>query len=187
TIQALATLKGFAPGSKADLAPAPGREAQVRQIAATWPVGPRLDELVHRARSFRRSVRKDGSQALSSLPGKRTSSLPMSTPELNPNLVRLYVEAQHDYLEERVYLLGVLVVACQDGTPVGRRSVVRMTSGPPDSAAKERQLFVDWTRELVKAVADLAVSGEPVGEQKSAPIHVGFFDRYEQPPMLEPP
>ena len=56
TIQALATLKDFAPGSKADLIPAPGREAQVKQIAATWPVGPRLDELIHRARSFRRSV-----------------------------------------------------------------------------------------------------------------------------------
>ncbi len=185
TIQAVATLKDFAPGSKADLAPAPGREAQVKQIAATWPVGPRLDELIHRAKSFRRSVRKDGTQALSYIPGKGNSSLPVSTPELNPNLVRIYVEAQHDYLEERVYLLGALVVACKDGTPVGRRAVVRMTSGPPDSTAKERQLFVDWTRELIMAVVDLAVSGQPDGEKKSAPIHVVFFDRYEQRLMLE--
>src|SRR5262249_58989323 len=80
TIQALATLKDFAPGSKVDLIPAPGHEAQVKQIAATWPVGPRLDELVHRARSFRCSVRKDGTQALSYIPGKATSSLPVSTP-----------------------------------------------------------------------------------------------------------
>jgi hypothetical protein len=184
-IQALATLKEFASGSKADLAPAPGREAQVKQIAATWPVGPRLDELIHRARSFRRSVRKDGTQALSYIPGKGNSSLPVSTPDLNPNLVRIYIEAQHDYLEERIYLLGALVVACKDGTPVGRRSVVRLTSGPPDSTAKERQLFVEWTRELVQAVVDLAVSGEPEGEKKSAPIHVIFFDRYEQRLMLE--
>src|SRR5215831_1085986 len=106
TIQALATLKDFLPGSKADLAPAPGREAQVRQIAATWPVGPRLDELVHRARSYRRSVRKDGTQALGYIPGKGNSSLPVSTLELNPNLVRVYVEAHHDYLEGRIYLLG---------------------------------------------------------------------------------
>src|SRR5215470_13260130 len=185
TIQGLATLKDFAPGSKAELVPAPGREAVVKQIAATWPVGPRLDELVHRAKSFRRSVRKDGTQALPYIPGKGNSSLPVSTPDLNPNLVRIYIEAQHDYLEERIYLLGALVVACKDGTPVGRRSVVRMTSGPPDSAAKERQLFVDWTRGLVQAVVDLAVSGEPEGEKKSAPIHVIFFDRYEQRLMLE--
>src|SRR5262249_1406065 len=95
TLQALAPLTDLAPPSKADLVSAPGREAQVKQIAATWPVGPRLDELVHRARSFRRSVRKDGSQALGYIPGKGNSSLPVSTPDLNPNLVRIYIDAQH--------------------------------------------------------------------------------------------
>ena len=40
TIESLATLKDFAPDSKSDLVTAPGREAQVKQIAATWPVGP---------------------------------------------------------------------------------------------------------------------------------------------------
>src|SRR5262249_20751031 len=69
TVQALATLKDFAAvsgGSPAtELIPAPGRETHVKQIAASWPIGPRLDELVHRARSFRRSVRKDGTRALS--------------------------------------------------------------------------------------------------------------------------
>jgi PD-(D/E)XK nuclease superfamily len=185
TIQNLAAIKDFAAGSKADLIPAPGREAQVKQIAATWPVGPRLDELVHRARSFRRLARKDGTQALSYIPGKGNSSLPVSTAELNPNLVRIYIDAQHDYLEERVYLLGALVVACKDGVSVGRRAVVRMTDGPPDSAAKEGQLFVAWTRELVQAVVELAISGAPAGEKTSAPIHVIFFDKYEQRLMLE--
>jgi hypothetical protein len=87
TIKSLAALKDFAPESK-DLIPAPGRESVVKQIAATRPVGPRLDEMIHRARSFRRSVRKDGTQALNYIPGKGNSSLPVSTPELNPNLVR---------------------------------------------------------------------------------------------------
>jgi hypothetical protein len=189
TIQALATLKDFAPstGSTAptELVPAPGRDAQVRQIAATWPVGPRLDELVHRARSFRRSVRKDGTRALGYIPGKGNSTLPVSTPELNPNLVRIYMDAQHDYLEGRVYLLGALVVACKDGSPAGRRAVVRLTDGPPDTAAKERQLFVDWTRDLLQTVLEVAVCDAPPGEKKSAPIHVIFFDRHEQRLMLE--
>jgi hypothetical protein len=184
TIKSLATLKDFASGTK-DLIPAPGREAQVKQIAATWLVGPRLDELIHRAKSFRRSVRKDCTQALNYIPGKGNSSLPVATPDLNPNLVRIYIDAQHDYLEERVYLLGALVVACKDGTPVKRQSVVRMTNGPPDSAAKERKLFVDWTRELVQTVVDLAVSDSPKGEKKSAPIHVIFFNHYEQRLLLE--
>ncbi len=185
TVQSLATLKDFASGSKADLTPAAGREAQVKQIAATWPVGFRLDELIHRARSFRRSVRKDGTQALTYIPGKGNSSLPVSTPELNPNLVRVYMDAQYDYLEGRVYLLGALVVACKDGTPVSKRALVKLMDGPPDTAAKERQLFVEWTRDLLKAVGELAVSDAPPDEQKSAPIHVIFFDHYEQKVMLE--
>ena len=189
TVQSLATLKDFVPatgtGPPTELVPAPGRETQVKQIGATWSVGPRLDELIHRARSFRRSVRKDGTQALSYIPGKGNSSLPVSTPDINPNLVRIYLDAQQDYLEDRVYLLGALVVACKDGTPVGRKAVVRLMDGPPDTVAKERQLFIDWTRELVRAVVDLAVSAAPAGEKKSAPIHIIFFDHYEQRVMLE--
>jgi hypothetical protein len=185
TVRSLAGLKEFAAAGKPDLTPAPGREAQVKRAAATWPVGPRLDELVHRARNFRRTVKKDGTQALGYIPGKGVSTLPSSTPDVNPNLVRIYLDAQHDYLEGRVYLLGALVVACEGGSPVGRRSVVRLASVPPDSAAKERQLFVDWTRDVVKAVTDLAVSDAPAGEKKSAPIHVIFYDRYEQRLMLE--
>lgn len=193
TIQALASLKDFAgpnpgtPGQRADLVPAPGREPVVRRVAATWPVGPRLDELVHRARSFRRSVKKDGTPALGYIPDTGNSTLPASRPDLNPNLVRAYIDAQHDYLNDRVYLLGALVVGCRNGVPdpARRRAVVRMTDGPPETGAAERQLFVDWTRELVKAVVELAAPGEKKDGKNTAPVHVVFFDRYEQRLLLE--
>ncbi|QDV37679.1 DEAD/DEAH box helicase [Tautonia plasticadhaerens] len=189
TVESLATLKDFAPSiggvDPRELVPAPGREALVRQLAATWPVGPRLDELVHRARSFRRSVRKDGTQALGHIPGKGSSSLPVSRPDVNPNLVRLYLDAQHDYLEGRIYLLGGLVVACWDGEPIARRSVIRCTEGPPNTAASERQLLVEWTRDLLRAVVELAVPDEPQDGTKTAPIHLVFFDRHEQRMLLE--
>lgn len=189
TVEALATLKRFTPdasaGNTTDLVPAPGREDQVRRLSATWPVGPRLDELVHRAKGFRRSVKKDGTAALPFIPDKGNSSLPVSRPDLNPNLVWLYVDAQYDYREGRLYLLGALVVACQDGAPAARRAVVRMTDGPPDLAAKERDLFVAWTRELLTAVVELARPSDPAAEKKSAPVHVVFFDRAEQRLMLD--
>jgi hypothetical protein len=193
TIQALAALKDFSspspgtPGQKPDLVTAPGQEAVVRQIAATWPVGPRLDELVHRAKSFRRSVKKDGSQALGYIPDKGNSTLPASRPELNANLVRVYIDAQHDYLNDRVYLLGALVVACENGVPAParRRPVVRMTTTPPQSAAAERQLFVDWSRDLAKAVVELAAPGKRSDGKNTAPVHVVFYDRYEQRLLLE--
>src|SRR5262249_60614840 len=106
------------------------------------PAGARLDELIHRARSFRRSVRRDGTAALGFIPGRGNSTLPASTPALNPNLVRIFVDAQHDYLEDRVYLLGALVVACKDGAPVAKRVVVRMTAGQPATEEQVRQLVV---------------------------------------------
>src|SRR5262249_58770199 len=95
-IEALAKLKDLR--ADGELAAAAGQEALVRRLAATWPVGPRLDELIHRARSFRRNVRKDGTLALGYIPGKGSSTLPVSTPERNPNLVRVYVDSPHPYL-----------------------------------------------------------------------------------------
>src|SRR5262249_39933280 len=145
-----------------ELTTAAGQEPVVRRLAATWPVGPRLDEVIHRARSFRRSVRNDATSALGYIPGKGSSTLPVSTSERNPNLVRVYAGAQHDYLHDRIYLLGALVVACKDGRPdtARRRAVVRMTDGPPEKASQERDLFVEWARELVQVVVELAAPGE---------------------------
>jgi hypothetical protein len=179
TIEALSRLKDLAPSG--ELVPAAGQEATIRQLAATWPVGPRLDELIHRAKQFRRSVRKDGTNALGYIPGKGQSTLPASTPTLNPNLVRVYVEAQHDYLNDRLWCLAALVVGCQDGQPAPqrRRLVIHTTDGPPTEARKERDLFVAWSRDLVQAVIEVAAP------QKAAPVHFIFFDRHEQRLMLE--
>lgn len=183
TIQAVAGLKDLTPTN--ELATAPGQETLVKQLATTWPVGPRLDELIHRAKSFRRS--KDDTKSLIYIPGKGNSSLPACSPDLNPNLVRVYIDAQHDYLNDRVYLLGALVVGCMDGgpDPQRRRTVMHMTDGPPEKASQEQKLFKDWTRDLVKAVVELAASGEQKDGKNTAPIHIIFFDRYEQRLVLE--
>ena len=185
TIEALARLKELGPGG--ELTTASGQETVVRRLAATWPVGPRLDEVIHRAKSFRRNVKRDGTAALSYIPGKGTSTLPVSTPDRNPNLVRVYVEAQQDYLHDRIYLLGALVVASEGGRldPARRRSIVCMTDGPPEKASQERDLFMEWTKELVQAVVALAAPGEQREGNNTAPIHMIFFDRHDQRMLLE--
>ncbi|MFO0796355.1 MAG: AAA domain-containing protein [Gemmataceae bacterium] len=182
TVGELAALKDFEAAGATDLVAAPGREAAVKRLAATWPVGPRLDELVHRARMFRRSAKKDGTAALPFIPDKGNSTLPVARPDLNPNLVWLYLDAQRDPLEGRVYLLGARVVACARGNAAEGRTVVRLTPGPPDTAAMERDLFVTWTRDLLRAVVEAARSD---AEPKAAPLHVVFFDRGAQQVLLE--
>ncbi len=174
------------PGGAEDLTtlrPAAGREPEAERIAKTWPVGPRLDELVHRARRYRRT-QGDAISALRFIPSKGYGSLPYSSPEQNPNLVRVYIDAQHDYLNDRIYLIGALVTGNEDGKqdPARRRSVVDMTTAPPDEAS-ERELLVHWIDETIRAVVEVAAPDED-GEP-AAPIHLIFFNSFEQRLLLD--
>jgi hypothetical protein len=63
-----------------ELAPAAGNEALVRQLSVTWPVGPHLDELVHRAQRYR-SWKGDPYPALSYIPHRGYGSLPYCAPD----------------------------------------------------------------------------------------------------------
>gem|GEM_PF-347170 len=183
TMRELATLKELPEGSK-ELTPLPEKQALLRRIAATWPVGPRLDELIHRARRYRR-WKGDDLTALSYIPSKGYGSLPYCAPAHNPNLVRVYIDAQHDYLNDRVFMLGSLVAACEGGVerPDRRRSIVCLTDGPPLTAQDEERIFVHWIRDTVRAVVELAAPDEH-GEPR-APVHIVFFDRFCQRVLLE--
>ncbi len=189
TVSELASLKDFTPSSttpSVDLQPAPTKAPLVRKIATSWPVGPRIDELVHRAKNYRRWKRDPAHpRSLSFIPNKGHGTLPYTDPTHNPNLVRVYIDAQHDYLNDRIYMLGSLVTACVDGTtaPDLRRSIVHITDGPPDSDDKEAALFVNWVHNTVKAVVELAPPG-PNGERK-APIHLIFYNSFDQKVLLD--
>lgn len=165
------------------LVPALGNEALARQLSGQWGVGHRLDELILRARRYL-NWKQYPLDAIPYIPSKGHGSLPYSSPDHNPNLVKIYVDAQHDYLQDRVYLLGSLVVAYEGGQEkAARRSVVRMTAGPPDTLEKERDLLVEWIEETLRSVVELAAPDE--AGQPNAPIHIIFFNRYEQRVLLD--
>jgi AAA domain/PD-(D/E)XK nuclease superfamily len=182
----LALLKEFrrseSAGEAVELVPAPGKEALCRQVATTWPVGPRVDELVHRARRYRR-WKRDSIDALRHIPSKGYGSLPFSDAEHNPNLVRVYLDAQHDHLQDRVYMLGALVVACEAGVPARRRSIVHLADAPPEAPEAERELLLGWIEETLRAIVELAAP-DGAGAAR-APIHLIFFSAYEQKLFLD--
>lgn len=187
TVRELATLKQLEASGESDgreLLPTPGREAEARRLATTWPLGPRLDELVHRARRYRK-FKGDSIDALPYIPSKGYGTLPYSGPDHNPNLVRVYIDAQHDYLEDRLYILGSLVVGCEGGKPhpARRRSIVHLSDGPPNSTQAESELFVRWIEETTRAIAELAAPDEQ-GERRAA-IHLIFYSKWEQRLLLE--
>jgi len=191
TARALATLKEPRPTAAAeetprqgDLIPAPGQEDLVRSLAATQPVGARLDELIHRARRYRR-WKGDQIESLSYIPSKGYGSLPYSDAGHNPNLVRVYIDAQHDYLQDRIYMLGALVVAYERGVevPQRRRSIVHLAAAPPDTAEREQELCVRWTEETIRAIGELAAPADD-GTAR-APIHLIFYNSFEQRLLLD--
>ena len=91
TIRDLAALKRLAPPDSDErgiLVAQPGREALCRRLSATWPVGPRLDELIQRALRYRKYP-KEPVEALDWIPHKGYGSLPYSGPDQDPNLIRI--------------------------------------------------------------------------------------------------
>ncbi len=160
----------------------PSTGETIRRLAVTWPVGPRLDELVLRARRYRR-WKGDTIDSLSYIPSKGHGSLPYSDAHQNPNLLRVYIDAQHDYLHDRVYMLGALVAASEGGVEARRRHVVHALEEPPDDPALERGLFLEWIRETLEAIVELAAPDED-GEP-SAPIHLIFWNRFDQRVLLQ--
>lgn len=183
TTRMLATLKEPDVGGR-DLVSAPGAEALVRKLATTWPISAHLDELVYRARRYR-AWKGDKLSYLPYIPSKGYGSLPYSDAEHNPNLVRVYIDAQHDYLHDRIYLLSALVVGCEHGieSPTRRRSIVCMTSEAPSQPEQEAELFLTWIDQTLRAVIEVAAPD--ADGQARAPIHLIFWDSFEQRILLD--
>lgn len=182
-IKQAATGAGTTPSYK--LVPAAGQESLARQLSTIWPVGPHLDELIHRSRLYRH-WKKEQVEALNYIPSKGHGSLPFTSPTHNPNLVRIYLDVQYDYLQDRLYLLGALVSGCENGVavPQRRRSIVRITDGPPDNVEKEARLLLDWIQSVLTAVVEIAAP-DPITGEKKAPIHLIFYNHADQKILLD--
>ncbi len=168
-----------------ELETAPEHKYLAGQLSGTRGLGARLDEMILRSHAL---LRKRGGDFAELRAKKRLSrrghpSLPFTSVEVNPNLVTLYLDAQYDFLHERLYALGALVVAHQDGEEKASRSVVHFTHEPPKTASIEREMLQNWINETLQAVLELAVP-TPEGEMK-APLHLVFFDAREQRELLE--
>jgi hypothetical protein len=169
TARALAALMDYA--GRGAMQPAQGREAEVRRIGARWPLGSRLPVLAERARAalsrFDRRI-----TARPFLSGADYGSLPDHSKY--PDLVRIFIDAQRDYLADRLYLVAAHVAG-----PRGASDVVEMTADAPDEqdGAAERRLLVAWMEQLLAAVARAA-------DSTHAPIHIYLYGRRGESALL---
>jgi hypothetical protein len=164
-VRQLATLMEYGPRA---MVPAPGREQDLARLSTRWPLGGRLPVLVQRARA---AVQRDDPsiEAKPFLLGSGFGSLP--DPQRYPDLVKVFIDTQHDYIEDRVYLVAVLVAG-----PEKSAEVVEMTTAPPDTVA-EQALLITWLTRLLPAIA--AVAGIT-----QAPLHLYLYDQRDQGVLL---
>jgi AAA domain len=161
----LATLMDYGPRA---MVSAPGREQDLARLSTRWPLGGRLPVLVQRARA---AVQRDdpGIEAKPFLLGSGFGSLP--DPQRYPDLVKVFIDVQHDYIEDRLYALAALVAG-----PEKTAEVVEITTAPPDTTA-ERALLIAWLTRLLPAMADVASTTQ-------APLHVYLYDQRDQGVLL---
>ncbi|HXF97938.1 MAG TPA: AAA domain-containing protein [Gaiellaceae bacterium] len=166
----LARLKGLPPPGdyEAPLAPVADPSLLAR-LAAEWPLGANLDLHVQRARAVARNWHAEV-EWRPWIHGSGFGTLP--DPEAFPGLVRVYLDAQHDFLEDRVYLAAGLVVG-----PRGRREVLEITDGPPGEE-QEGRLVEAWVTRLLAAVREVA-------DGDTLYLHLYVYDGYDQKVVLD--
>ena len=156
-----------------------GQQLRVAQLAGDRQVGARLDELIHRAHAF---LRLDGFKGY--IPSRGEGTLPWVTPAVNANLVRVYLDAGLDYVNDRATYLAARFVAYRDGLPRSERNLVQLAAGPPENAGVERQLISEFFGAAQGIAAQMAFETKYIDEkgelQFAAPIHITFFDRATQ-------
>lgn len=166
----LAALKGLpVKGDYTSPLPDVGDPELLSALAAEWPLGAGLDLHVQRAKAVARNWDKDV-QALSWIHGAGFGTLP--APEAFRGLVRVYVDVQHDFLEDRIYLASALVVG-----PNGEREVIEFAEEPPSDDV-EATLIQAWVTRLLGTVRELADSETPF-------LHVYVYDTYDQKVVLD--
>lgn len=190
TTSDLSTLKRLSDpeDGRSDLLPSVGKEALVHRLATEPDLAGRLDNLVSRARQYRAHVGDNIPRPAQQIPNSGESSLPVSDANLHPNLVRIFLDAQHDYLNNRVAMLSALVEGLKEGTATESRTrtIVRIPLHPinGENAAEDERAFVEaFVAEVIASVVSVAVP-TPDGKAE-APIHVIFWDRFAWGVMLE--
>lgn len=177
TIRQLAELKQLPPTQatksfNTTLEVTPGKEELVARLNQMQPLGVQLDRLVQRARARLH----DYDKTVEFCPWLLdqiyySSTLPLA--ETNPDLVRIFLDAQHDYLQNRLYLVGSLVEG-----PLGSMSFARSTSTPPTDES-EKDLLVGLLEDTLSGVIQVA------RDPQNPPIHLYIYDSYEQKVWLD--
>lgn len=122
-------------------------------------------------------------KSLPYIPNRGKGTLPICDNRTHPNLVTVYLDAQHDHRCGRLYLLGARVVAAEGGSKIGAQNLVWMTGGPPNTVEAEADLLTEFAQNLLRAIADKAIPDED--GLPLAPLHLILWDDFAWRTLLD--
>ena len=122
-------------------------------------------------------------KTLGYIPNQGRGTLPVCDARTHPNLVCIYLDAQYDYTNERIYLVSACVKAAGEGQEAGARTLARFCEAPPDTAEAERELLTEFAQSVVNAVTEKAMP-DAEGERR-APLHLIVWNRYAMRLLLK--
>jgi hypothetical protein len=148
----------------------PGKEPIVATLAHNPLIADRLDQLVQRARAIRQRF-DPATQSLPYILNSPFSQLPNTAD--HPDMVKIFLDAQHDYVQDRIYLTGALLVG-----PGGEQAFSYMCDAPPGDR-DEAYVLLALLRDVVAALPTVAGTNEPF------PFHIYLYDPFEQRVWLD--
>ncbi len=177
TVSQLALLKEVADDGETLYTPQT-HQAKVRDLVRHPVLAPRLNELIYRARAFRR-WKGDQLKTPARLPYRGYGSLPAVSPDLHPNLVAIYLDTLYDHTQGMIVMLAALVVGHRNGERHQSRYVINLPAQRPQTLADEEQLLTEWINELLQAIVAVA---DP---ELQVPIHLIVPDTFSLQTLLD--
>ena len=152
----------------------PGQAGLVETLSQRWPLAARLDRLIQRAQRTQRHFDRTTPARryfVDRTPRRMRSNLPDD--KRYPDLVKIFLEGQLDYLEDRLYLTGARIEG------FGRvETVVEMTPDVP-TFQSEQDLLTNWLTRVLAALASVTAGQETVR------LHLYLYDRRDQKVLLD--
>jgi hypothetical protein len=151
------------------LTPNPDHVGKYNQLSNQWPVGPKLPLIVQRAKRALK-VFETSTISPSFIYGAGFGSLPDDSE--HPNLIKVFFDAQHDYLQDRIYMINSYIVG-----PDGEIELCEVTNDIPD-AKSEREILISWIKKIF-------IAFRKVTSTEKAKVHLYSYNRYDQKMLLE--
>ncbi len=169
TIKQLASLMDYPPEGQYVMQPSPAQQSILDILKNRWPVAPNLPFLVQRAKGAMRNFDRS-TDYRPIIFGSPFGNLPSD--ERYPDLVKVFFDAQRDYLQNRLYLVSALVSGRR-----GQKVIVCCADQPPTDKI-EGELLIGWVKQVVTAARE-------VSPREDVPVHLYCYNRYDQKVLLE--